>query len=60
MEKIPDCQYDFGYEEPKAIVLATCSECDSDICERDEYYQIDDVIICTACIEEFKYTAEIK
>jgi len=59
MSTIPDCQYDYGYEEPKAIIVTTCNECDRNINEGDEYYEIDGVTLCTDCIEEFKYTAEI-
>lgn len=53
---MPDCQYDYGYEEPKALVIAICSDCDSDINEGDEYYKIDNRAICTDCIEEYKVT----
>ena len=60
MKNVPDCQYDFGYEEPKAIVLGVCDDCDSDINEGDEYYEIEGYTICTDCIEEHKYRAEIK
>lgn len=59
MNNIPDCQYEYYYEEPKAIVITNCEECDSDICENEEYYEIEGHVFCTVCIQEHKYTAEI-
>ena len=44
-----------GPKEPKAVY--TCDYCDCDICEGDDYYDINDWRICEACIDKFIKTA---
>ena len=59
-DKLPDCQYEYGYEEPKATIISICNNCDGNINKGDEYYEIDGQSICVTCMEECKCTAGIE
>lgn len=59
MNNIPDCMYNYRYEFEKASIVDNCCNCDCNICEGDEYYDIDGIILCEECIRDYKYTAEL-
>ena len=47
-----------GYEDDNAPpVVFTCNDCGDDICEGDDYYDIDDNPVCPDCIEKLRRTA---
>ncbi|PRR77663.1 hypothetical protein CLLI_22270 [Clostridium liquoris] len=59
MSNIPDCCYDYRYEQPQAQIVDTCDICGEGIYEGEEYYNICEMNICEDCILDFKKTAEI-
>jgi formylmethanofuran dehydrogenase subunit E len=55
---MPDFCYDYRYERPLAKAVDTCNICGEDIYEGESYYDIENIIICNSCIEEFKKVAQ--
>ncbi|MFU0784273.1 hypothetical protein [Clostridium sp.] len=54
MDNIPDCQYDYHYEAPKAQIIDTCIDCGNFIYEGEGYYDIRGIILCEDCMREYK------
>jgi hypothetical protein len=52
--ELPDCCYEYREEQPKARIIEACMDCDSDIYEGDEYYDIQGMVICTECMAKYK------
>jgi hypothetical protein len=44
-------------EPPEERVVMQCTDCDCDIYEGDDYYDIDGYIICIDCITDYKKEA---
>ena len=40
-------------------VVCTCDMCMCDIYDGDEYYEVDDITICSKCIEGCEHIADI-
>jgi hypothetical protein len=60
MNNLPDCQYEYGYEAPKAIVIEHCTDCNEEILDGDEYYLINSTTrLCDDCMGTYKCTAEV-
>ena len=49
-----DTMYDRRYENKVAMVVDSCKDCDCDLHEGEEYYDIEGTILCVDCIEEYK------
>lgn len=57
MSNLPDCCYEYRYEAPEAEVVDKCSDCDCDIHEGEEYYDINGLILCKNCLNYYKKEA---
>lgn len=41
------------------VVACTCDECGEPIYVGEKYYDIEDIVVCENCIEEFARTGEV-
>ncbi len=55
---MPDCCYDYRYENAQPKKITICDICGEPIHEGDSYYDIENTVICDSCINDFKKTAE--
>ncbi len=49
-----DCMYDNRPERTIAAVVDNCKDCGCDLYEGESYYDIEGMILCTECIEEYR------
>ena len=49
--------YEYSYERKPVKEYGMCEECGYTILEGEEYYDIDNVLICVDCIDEYKKIA---
>lgn len=49
-----DCMYDNRPERDIAMVVNSCKNCNCDLHEGEEYYDIEGTILCLECIEEYR------
>ena len=60
MIKLPDCQYDYYPEAPKAKVVDMCEMCGCSIREGEVYYDIECMSICKDCIDDYRKVGEVE
>jgi len=53
-----DTMYDCRPERSKPKIVDCCNECGYDIYEGEEHYDINNLILCKDCMEEFKRSGE--
>lgn len=49
--------YEYSYERKPVKEYGVCEECGYTILEGEEYYDIDNILICVDCIDEYKKIA---
>ncbi|CAB1262836.1 hypothetical protein ACFHWD_18215 [Clostridium sp. MT-14] len=55
---LPECCYEYRYEDPKAKIFTVCDVCGEAIYVGDSYYRIENLDVCNDCINTFKVLAE--